>query len=170
MQEAIKKLTEIQQGLSAPKDQRNDFSNFNYRSCESILQALKPLMGDALILLTDEIKVFGDRVYVEATAEFHFNGQVVKVKAYARENLSKKGMDEAQITGSTSSYARKYALNGLLMIDDNKDADSRDNSAESYTLTNTDKQWIEAVKKDSCVLNTITDVNYKELIKKEAGL
>lgn len=168
MQEAIKKLAEIQQGLSAPKDQRNDFSNFNYRSCENILQALKPLMDGALILLTDEIKVFGDRVYVEATAEFHFDGQVVKVKAYARENLSKKGMDEAQITGSTSSYARKYALNGLLMIDDNKDADSQDN--RKVGLTENDKEWIDNVKADHSVLEAITDPTYKAMIKNEAGI
>jgi len=173
VQDAIKKLAEIQQALSAPKGQRNDFSNFNYRSCESILQAVKPLMGGALILLTDDIKVIADRVYVEATAEFHYENQVVKTKAFARENLIKKGMDEAQITGSTSSYARKYALNGLLMIDDNKDSDSQDNREEKKlppVLTDNDKTWITNVKADHSVLETITDPTYKAMIKKESGI
>ncbi len=170
MSDIVEKLAVIQQKMNAPKGQHNKFGNYNYRSCEDILQAVKPLLGKGIILVSDEIKVFLDRVYVEATATFSFNGEQIQVKALAREPLAQKGMNEAQITGSASSYARKYALNGLLLIDDNKDADSRDNSSEGYKLTNTDKQWVEAVKKDANVLNTITDANYKDLIKKEAGL
>ena len=131
MSEIIKRLAEIQQKLNAPKGQRNAFGNYNYRSCEDILQAVKPLLRDSVILVSDEIKVFADRVYVEATAKFECDGKEISVKAFAREALTKKGMDEAQITGSASSYARKYALNGLLLIDDNKDPDSRDNSNDN---------------------------------------
>ena len=175
--EIIKKLSEIQLVLNAPKSQRNNFGKYNYRSCEDILQAVKPLLGESVILVSDEIKVFLDRVYVEATAKFCFGSETIEVKALARESLDKKGMDSAQITGAASSYARKYALNGLLLIDDNKDADSQDNSkSESFKplpkqeLTTIDKGWITAVKADNSVLETITDVNYKAMIKKEAGI
>ncbi len=130
MSEIIKKLAEIQRKLNAPKGQRNNFGNYNYRSCEDILQAVKPHLGESVILVSDDIKVFLDRVYVQATAKLCLDGQIIETTAYARESLTKKGMDEAQITGSASSYARKYALNGLLLIDDNKDPDTRDNSKE----------------------------------------
>ena len=130
MSEIIKKLAAIQQGLNAPKGQHNKFGNYSYRSCEDILQAVKPLLGEGAIIVSDDIKVFLDRVYVEATAKFCIDGETIEVKALARESQDKKGMDHAQITGSASSYARKYALNGLLLIDDNKDPDSRDNSQQ----------------------------------------
>jgi len=118
-------LSNVQANLNAPKGQVNKFGGYSYRSCEDILQAVKPLLGDAVILVSDEVKLIGDRYYIEATAKFICNGEVVENKAYAREPVVKKGMDEAQITGATSSYARKYALNGLLLIDDNKDADTQ---------------------------------------------
>lgn len=125
---AYEALSEIQSTLNAPKNQKNKFGGYSYRSCEDILQAVKPLLGSAVILVSDDIKLIGDRFYVEATAKFILGDIVIENKAYARETLHKKGMDEAQITGATSSYARKYALNGLLLIDDNKDADTQDNS------------------------------------------
>jgi hypothetical protein len=128
---AIKALAKIQRELHAPKGQVNKFGGYSYRSCEDILQAVKPLLGDSVILVSDEIKVVGDRIYVQATAKFCYEDQVIENVAYAREPLNKKGMDESQITGAASSYARKYALNGLLLIDDNKDADSMDNSQQS---------------------------------------
>ena len=131
MSDIIKALNEIQKKLNAPKSQLNKFGNYNYRNCEDILKAVKPLLGDGIILLNDEIQMIGDRFYVAATATFKLAGEEISVKAYARESLDKKGMDAAQITGSTSSYARKYSLNGLLLIDDNKDADSMDNSKET---------------------------------------
>jgi hypothetical protein len=131
MSEIIKSLNEIQRTLNAPKSQLNKFGNYNYRNCEDILKAVKPLLGDGIILLNDEIQMIGDRFYVVATATYKLAGEEISVKAYAREALDKKGMDVAQITGATSSYARKYALNGLLLIDDNKDADSMDNSKET---------------------------------------
>lgn len=131
------KLSAVQRALNAPKGQRNDFGKYNYRNCEDILQAVKPLLGDAIILLSDEITVVGDRIYVKATATFKSADDDIFVTAFAREPLNRKGMDESQITGSASSYARKYALNGLLLIDDNKDADSQkpiDNITEYNAL------------------------------------
>lgn len=123
----MKELIEIQNELKAPKNQRNTFGNYNYRSAEDILEAVKPLLKkyNCCLTITDEIKQLGDRYYVEATATLCSSDgdRFVAVSAYAREEESKKGMDASQITGSTSSYARKYALNGLFCIDDTKDAD-----------------------------------------------
>ena len=122
------KLMEVQNMLKAPKNQRNNFGNYNYRSCEDILEGVKGLLAKvgAVILLEDNMELLGDRYYIVATATFVDveDGSKVEVKARAREALTKKGMDESQITGACSSYARKYALNGLLLIDDNKDADT----------------------------------------------
>lgn len=122
------RLNEIQKELKAPKGQMNSFGNYKYRSCEDIVEAVKPLLGDASLLLSDEIVLIGDRYYVKATAELVDGTTITRVSAFAREPLEKKGMDTAQITGATSSYARKYALNGLFAIDDTKDADTMDNS------------------------------------------
>ena len=122
--EIEKHLSIIQTQLKAPKGQFNKFGNYSYRSCEDILEAVKPLLNGAVLTLTDSIELIGERYYIKATAALLFNGEQISVSAYARESLDKKGMDSAQITGSTSSYARKYALNGLFCIDDTKDADS----------------------------------------------
>lgn len=122
-----KQLSEIQRKLNAPKNQHNKFGGYNYRSCEDILTAVKPLLGELTILISDEVVMLGDRFYVKATAAITDGKDRIESTSYAREALTKKGMDESQITGSTSSYARKYALNGLLLIDDAKDADSQDN-------------------------------------------
>ncbi len=123
------KLLEIQQALKAPKGQRNDFGKYNYRSCEDIVEAVKPLLGEqkAVLTISDEIKMIGERYYIFATAAIvdAETGERVEVTAQAREADSKKGMDASQVTGATSSYARKYALNGLLAIDDTKDADAQ---------------------------------------------
>lgn len=127
MKPLIERLAEIQRSLNAPKNQRNNFGNYNYRSCEDILQAVKPILNGLVITVTDDIFAAGDRVYVKATASITDGENTVSTTAFAREAMTKKGMDDSQITGSTSSYARKYALNGLLLIDDNKDADSMDN-------------------------------------------
>ena len=120
-------LSRIQRELKVPKGQKNSFGNYSYRSCSDILKAIKPLLQDGeSILLTDEITDIGGRIYVKSTAYFKIgaNNQCVSVDGYAREPLSKKGMDESQITGAASSYARKYALCGLFAIDDTKDADT----------------------------------------------
>jgi len=127
------KLNKIQQELKAPKNQKNSFGKYNYRSCEDILEAVKPLLDGAILIVSDKIVNIGDRYYVEATASLSEGNEVIETTAYAREAETKKGMDEAQITGATSSYARKYALNGLFAIDDTKDADTMDNSKPKET-------------------------------------
>ena len=128
----IAALCKVQSELKAPKDKRNNFGGYNYRSAESILEAVKPLLHEAVILISDEMVIVGDRIYVRATATFATADGSISTSALAREPLAKKGMDEAQVTGATSSYARKYALNGLLAIDDTKDADAL-NVNKEYT-------------------------------------
>lgn len=127
------KLLHIQTALKAPKNQKNTFGGYNYRSCEDILEAVKPLLEKDMttLKLSDEIVEVGGRVYVKATATLYdcsseTEGHIDTISAtgYAREEMEKKGMDASQITGSASSYARKYALNGLFCIDDTKDADA----------------------------------------------
>ena len=123
----MKELISIQTELKAPKNQRNSFGNYNYRSCEDVLEALKPLLAkhECLLNISDTIEYIGERFYVKATATVtNAKGLQVSSTAYAREEETKKGMDGSQITGSSSSYARKYALNGLFLIDDTKDADT----------------------------------------------
>lgn len=119
------KLLLVQRALKAPKGQYNSFGKYHYRSCEDILEALKPLLADAglALTLTDKIVMVGERYYVEARAIVGDENGSIEVTAYAREEKDKKGMDGAQITGSASSYARKYALNGLFLIDDSRDPD-----------------------------------------------
>jgi len=119
-------LAHIQTNLRVPKGQLNKFGGYKYRSCEDILEAVKPLLTETGTTLTisDEVQLVGDRVYIKATAVLALDGNVQAfTTGFAREAVTKKGMDEAQITGSASSYARKYALNGLFAIDDVKDAD-----------------------------------------------
>lgn len=122
------KLMNIQSELKAPKGQRNSFGNYNYRSCEDIMEAVKPLLQkhEAALVVGDTIELIGTRFYVKATAKFIdvADGTEIENTAYAREEDSKKGMDAAQVTGAASSYARKYCLNGLFDIDDTKDADT----------------------------------------------
>ncbi len=120
------KLIKIQSELVAPKNQRNTFGNYNYRSCEDILEALKPMLKqyDLVLTLDDELVNIGERYYIKATARLESKGDSIGISAFAREEETKKGMDCSQITGASSSYARKYALNGLFLIDDNKDSDA----------------------------------------------
>lgn len=121
------KLMNIQTELKAPKNQYNSFGKYKYRSCEDILEGLKPLLNEnkAVVLLSDGMVLIGERYYIQAIATFIDieKGEKIEVKALAREDQTKKGMDLAQVTGSVSSYARKYALNGLFAIDDTKDSD-----------------------------------------------
>jgi len=118
------KLSEIIQELKAPKNQKNSFGNYKYRSCEDILEAIKPLLKGCMLNLSDEVVLIGTRYYVKATATFNDGSNKYESIAYAREPEEKRGMDSSQITGTASSYARKYALNGLFCIDDTKDADT----------------------------------------------
>lgn len=121
------KLLMVQLDLKAPRSQFNKFGNYYYRNCEDILEAAKPLLQSvgANLRLADDVVQIGDRFYIKATAVFTDieTGETIENAALARESVQKKGMDESQITGATSSYARKYALNGLFCIDDVKDAD-----------------------------------------------
>jgi hypothetical protein len=131
----MKELIIIQQDLKAPKTQRNNFGGYNYRSCEDILEAVKPLLAEqsCTLTITDDIVMVGERIYLKATATLtNPDGKSVSTTAFAREPEQKKGMDESQISGMASSYARKYALNGLFCIDDTKDADTMDNTHESH--------------------------------------
>lgn len=135
--EFIEKIVAIQSELKAPKGQYNSLGKYNYRSCEDILEGVKPLLAKHGLVLTiqDSIDLIGDRFYVKATATITDGKEQLSTSAYARESLDKKGMDASQVTGATSSYARKYALNGLLAIDDTKDADTMDNSKKPVQQT-----------------------------------
>lgn len=133
-----KKLLLIQKDLKAPKGQYNAFGKYRYRSCEDILESVKPLLikEGVLLSLSDEIVDVGGRIYVKATASVSHEGQTISVTAFAREEESKKGMDGSQVTGASSSYARKYALNGLFCIDDTKDSDATNtgDSNDEYSI------------------------------------
>lgn len=141
-----KKLLQVQGDLKAPKGQRNTFGNYNYRSCEDIVEAVKPLLKrEGLILnLSDEVVQVGDRYYVKATARVIDieTGEKVETTALAREDENKKGMDLAQITGSVSSYARKYALNGMFAIDDTKDSDATNTHGKEIPSSNQSKSTL----------------------------
>lgn len=136
-------LREVQQKLKAPKGQTNTFGQYKYRSCEDILEAVKPLLGEQglTLVISDDIMQIGERIYVAAEAKVtNDDGDFVSNKAFAREPDDKRGMDASQITGTASSYARKYALNGLFAIDDTKDADTdeyqrRTQSKQSQGIT-----------------------------------
>ena len=126
------KLIEVQEELKAPKGQYNSFGKYYFRSTEDIVEALKPLLikRGLLLLMYDEIELIGSRIYVVSTADLTDGATNIKVSARARESETKKGMDDSQITGTASSYARKYALNGMFLIDDSKDADTPEYSGQ----------------------------------------
>lgn len=192
------KLMNIQAELKAPKNQYNDFGKYHYRSCEDILEGLKPVLAKhkTAVTISDEIVLIGDRYYVKATATLIDveKGDKVEVSAYAREDEQKKGMDLSQLTGSTSSYARKYALNGLFAIDDTKDSDATNNHGKNQGQAPADenKKAIEdnslaSDKQLNLIYKLVKDKNYssesmakyiseafgkkssKELTKKEAS-
>ena len=126
MSELYQNLIKVQGALKAPKGQYNSFGKYKYRSCEDILEAVKPLLVQHGLLLTieDDVIQVGDRIYIKAIATIRQGDNFLQSVAFAREEDTKKGMDSSQVTGAASSYARKYALNGLFCIDDNKDSDS----------------------------------------------
>ena len=146
-------LLDIQRELKAPKGQFNSFGNYKFRSCEDILEAVKPLLAKygCTLVLSDDVVCILDRVYIKATATFtDENNKTTVATAFARESESKKGMDDSQITGTASSYARKYALNGLFLIDDTKDADTDEYKKTTDDLpkkpTKATKKQIEIIK------------------------
>ena len=151
-------LTLVQNELKAPKKQRNSFGNYNYRNCEDIQEAVKPLLlkyGCSLVL-NDDLILIGSRYYVKATATFVYHCGRIIVNGFAREEEIKKGMDGSQITGSSSSYARKYALNALFLIDDTKDSDSTNTHGKEEP-----KKSIVTIPK----ITILTDVNIETAIK-----
>lgn len=156
----MKELIMIQQGLKATKDKYNNFGKYPYRSCESILESVKPLLLEqgCFLVISDDIELIGDRFYVRAIATLtNSEGKSVSATALAREQESKAGMDASQLTGSTSSYARKYALCGLLCIDDNKDADDMDNTGEGHhspapkQKEEDKREWMTEKQFESCI-------------------
>lgn len=160
------KLIAIQSELKAPKSQYNGFGKYHYRNVEDILEALKPLLKEHKLVLTisDDIVQVGGRIYVKATALLEDGEKTVTATAYARESETRKGMDDSQLTGSTSSYARKYALNGLFLIDDTKDADGMDNKDQGQTpATKTPEQKIAGELGEQFLAHGITDSDAKEL-------
>ena len=166
-----KKLMLVQSKLKAPKNQYNSFGKYSYRSCEDILEGLKPLLNEveAIITLNDEVVNIGERFYIKAIATFIdiATGEKVEVSALAREDETKKGMDLAQVTGSVSSYARKYALNGLFAIDDTKDSDSTNkhdkDKSSNVTNLNTENKWTNAKLTDSQI-KRLYAIAYKKVI------
>jgi hypothetical protein len=158
------KVVAVQSELKAPKGQYNSFGKYNYRSCEDILEGVKPLLNKYGLYLTinDAVELIGDRYYIKATATLFDGDNCISTSAYARESLDKKGMDSSQVTGATSSYARKYALNGLLCIDDTKDADS----VESNPLPqNTAYNW--KTLKARATQSGVTEEALKDYLKNE---
>lgn len=166
MSEIKQKILNIQSELKAPKGQYNSFGKYKYRSAEDILEALKPLLvkNGLLLTISDEIELIGDRHYVKATVTVQGeNSESVQVSAYAREALNKKGMDESQITGTASSYARKYALNGMWAIDDTKDSDTdeyvqrtaENNKQEDKTKQSNNQEYITQQQRQDLQQNAI---------------
>lgn len=135
----VKALVQIQNELKAPKSKFNSFGKYAYRSCEDIMQAVKPLLAKNNLVqtVTDEIELVGDRYYVKSTVTVTDGDKEIKTSALAREPLNKKGMDDAQVTGSASSYARKYALSGMYNIDDNQDTDTQEYELQQATIDTT---------------------------------
>lgn len=171
MANIYEKLIAIQSELNAPKNQRNSFGGYNYRSCEDILEAVKPLLKKQklALVLSDEVISVGDRIYVKATAtlfDTEKDGIMIENTALAREEETKKGMDASQITGASSSYARKYALNGLFCIDDNKDSDISNNGKndkeEAVEVSKATQEQIAEILRLNCNI-----VNVKKAFKIE---
>ncbi len=170
-------LVKIQQELKAPKGQTNSFGKYKYRSAEDIIEAAKPICHkyECALLISDEMVMLGDRYYIKSTATITDGSIIINAIGWAREEETKKGMDAAQITGSASSYARKYALNGLFAIDDTKDSDATNDHKDEigqdkrlYLLTLLEaKTWTDEVKNKLAIKieNMTTLVQYNEALK-----
>lgn len=158
------KVVAVQSELKAPKGQYNSFGKYNYRSCEDILEGVKPLLNKygLYLKISDAVELIGDRYYIKATATLSDADNCISTSAYAREPLEKKGADASQVTGATSSYARKYALNGLLCIDDTKDADSVEDKPLSQ---NTAYNW--KTLKARATQGGVTEDALKDYLKNE---
>lgn len=163
------KLSRVQQRLEAPKSQYNEFGNFNYRSAEDIFEAVKPILAEEGLLLTvsDEMVCIGERYYIKATATVSDGEDSISVSAFAREDETRAGMSDSQLTGCCSSYARKYALNGLFCIDDGKDSDSFDNRAQKPSnKPSAPKKSNSEQLKDFCSQEKLKEGVDKKVLKK----
>ena len=172
------KLMNIQQELKCNKGQYNDFGKYKYRSCEDILESVKPLLKGykCVLTLNDELQFIGERYYIKATATLSDveSEEVISNVAYAREEETKKGMDGSQITGTASSYARKYALNGLLAIDDTKDADTNEYKKQTTKemITNEQKETIKSMFEPDTIKEILENCRVRklsDLTKEEAS-
>ncbi len=167
--ELKEKLSNIQQKIKAPKNLYNSFGKYNYRNAESILEAFKPFESEykVALIISDDITIVGDRIYVQATAILMDceSSEQVSSKAFARESIDKKGMDDSQITGAASSYARKYALNGLFLLDDTKDSDTDENRNECNERQKKNQKEIE--KRIAAKRKEIEDICQKHNLKPE---
>lgn len=148
MKKIVGRLAKLQQELKAPKNLYNSFGKYRYRNAEGILEAVKPLLGDLALVINDEPVLVGDRYYIKATVTLTDGEESVSAVAYAREDEEKKGMDGCQLTGACSSYARKYALNALLMIDDSKDSDD-DSLSPKNPANEKEEKPVKPVKQDA---------------------
>ena len=165
------KLINIQSKLKAPKVQYNSFGKYSYRSCEDIFEAVKPYLEKEQIslILSDDLVLIGDRYYVKATATLTNGEETITNVAYAREEDTKKGMDGSQITGASSSYARKYALNGLFLIDDVKDSDTTNTGSNTTSNTKTQTTKLEESQRIA-LLNEINELELELDIPHEKTL
>lgn len=164
----MEKLSKVQSDLKVPKGQRNSFGNYNYRSCEDILEAAKPVLKKQglTLVVSDELVNIGDRYYVKATVSLTDGATKADVTAYAREEEVKKGMDGSQITGAASSYARKYALNGLFLIDDTKDSDATNTGEQAEAMMDArQKSYINLL----LTKNGVADADKQAFLLKEFG-
>lgn len=160
----MEELVKIQSSLKAPKSRTNTHQKYSYRSCEDILESLKPILKElsCFVLLSDEIIDIGDRFYVKSTATIvNKEGVRVSVSAFAREDTSSKGMESAKITGASSSYARKYALNGLFAIDDTKDPDTYEYNERTHQTEPKPTQPAQVQSSKTSITNEILDDNSK---------
>lgn len=167
----MKQLVEIQNELKAPKSQFNKFGGYKYRNAEDILEAVKSLLfkHKCTLTISDDIVCAGDRIYVKATAIISNGADSVSVSAFAREPEAQKGMSESQITGASSSYARKYALNGMFAIDDTKDSDATNDGKEDdgKPWLNKNTPQFDAAYKYVLDGGKITDIEKKYRLSKE---
>lgn len=159
----LEKLSHIQNEMNVPKNLYNKFGNYFYRNAETIFESAKAICKkfQTVLIVRDEIEAIGGRFYVKATAELHdyVTGEYVRGVAYAREDEEKKGMDASQVTGSCSSYARKYALNGLFNLDDVKDSDTNEQQEETMNKSKATPKQVEVL------LKAYTGDNYKKLLE-----
>lgn len=166
------KLSALQSELKAPKGQYNSFGKYKYRSCEDILESVKPLLKkyNAVLTISDTLEVIGERYYIKATAtlqDVETDG-IIENTAYARESAEKKGMDDSQVTGTASSYARKYALNGLFLIDDTKDADT--DEYRNQQKSKEERQFDEKVEKSKTAKISAKEVTILKSMMEKKGV